>query len=195
MTPMGMTDGLRGPTGSLRSGQTGRTLQGGGYAPPGLGKVPKGFEAVSQQMFTPEQMQLFSSLFGQLGPGSQLAKLAGGDQSQFAQLEAPAMRQFGEMMGQIGSRFSGMGMGGRRSSGFNLSQSSLAQQLSESLQSQRLGLQRQALADLMGMSNVLLGQRPYETQYLEKPQNFLKQLGVGAAEGLGQAAAFLPFLL
>lgn len=191
MTPLQMQSGLAGPTGSLRAGQTGKMLQGGGYAPPGLGKIPKGYEAVSQQMFTPEQMQLFSSLFGQVGPGSQLSRLASGDVSQFGQLEAPAMRQFGEMMGQLGSRFSGMGMGGRRSSGFNLATSSAAQQLAESLQSQRLGLQRQAIGDLMSMSQQLLGQRPYETTYLEKPmsfgQSFLSGLAPGIGAGIGGA--------
>src|SRR5580698_10554595 len=73
--------------------------------------IPKGYQKGQLSQFTPEQMQLFQSMFGQVAPGSYLSKLASGDQSQFDQLEAPAMRQFGELQGNIASRFSA-GFGG-----------------------------------------------------------------------------------
>lgn len=148
--------------------------------------IPKGYKQGQLQQFTPEQMNLFRQMFSQVGPESFLSKLAGGDQSQFEALEAPAMRQFAGLQGDIASRFSGAGMGARRSSGFSQAQTSAAQQFAESLQSQRLGLQRQALMDLMGISESLLGQRPYEQFMVKKDPSFLQQLGLGLAGSAGQ---------
>ena len=119
------------------------------------------------QQFTPEQMKLFQSMFGQLGPDSFLGKLASGDQSQFEQLEAPAWRQFQEAQGGLASRFSGAGMGGRHSSGFQNAANQQSMDFASQLQSQRMGLQQQALQSLMGMSNQLLQQRPYEQLHKE----------------------------
>lgn len=156
--------------------------------------IPKGYRQGQLQQFTPEQMNLFRQMFSQVGPESFLSKLAGGDQSQFEALEAPAMRQFAGLQGDIASRFSGAGMGARRSSGFGQAQTSAAQQFAESLQAQRLGLQRQALMDLMGISESLLGQRPYEQFMVQKQPSFLQQLGLGAASGFGQGLGMLPGL-
>lgn len=164
-------------------------------------KVPSGYKAGRIQQFTPEQMQLFESLFGQLGPGSNLARLAGGDQSMFEQMEAPAMRQFQGIQGQIASRFSGMGSGGRRSSGFQNTMNQAGSDFSQDLQSRRMDLQRQALQDLMGMSHSLLNQRPYEQFLYEKKkpwwQEFLSGFGPGKIGGqnitdiASAAAAFI----
>lgn len=158
----------------------------GGPSGTAAGLKGTGYNQVSLNNFTPEQQQLFKQQFGRLGPDSYLSRLAGGDESTFQQLEAPAMRQFGELQGQIASRFSGAGMGGRRSSGFNLSQSSAAQEFAEKLQAQRMGLQQQALRDLHGMSMDLLNQRPYENVLLEEKLPFWKQLLLGSSGGLGQ---------
>lgn len=147
---MGSPSGNKGPAGSAN------------------GLNAAGYEKIRTEQFTPEQMQLFQSMFSQLGPNSQTAKLAGGDQSSFDQLEAPAMRQFGELQGQLASRFSGAGMGARRSSGFQNASTQATQDFASQLQSQRMGIQRQALSDLMGMSNQLLNQRPYEDYLTEK---------------------------
>jgi len=147
-------------------------------------KIPKGYRKGQLQQFTPEQMQLFQSLFGNLGPDSYLSKLANGDESQFEQLEAPALRQLGGLQGGLASRFSGMGTGARRSSGHQLAQGQLASDFSQQLQSQRMGLQRQAMQDLMGFSNDLLNQRPYDRFVTEKPQSFWKSLLLGGAGGL-----------
>jgi hypothetical protein len=46
------------------------------------------------QQFTPEQMQLFQQLFGHLGPDSFLGQLASGSEEGFAEMEAPAWRDF-----------------------------------------------------------------------------------------------------
>jgi len=153
-------------------------------------RIP-GYETMST--FSPEQKELFQRLFEQVGPESYLSRLAGGDQSQFAQMEAPALRQFGELAGGAASRFSGMGgLGARRSSGFQNYLGSAGSDLAERLQSQRMGLQRQALTDLLGISEALLSKQPYA--YMPKKRSFLEELGVGLAGGIGQGLGGLGSL-
>jgi len=142
--------------------------------------IPKGYRASQLQQFTPEQMQLFSQLFGHVGPESNVSRLAGGDQSSFEQMEAPAHRDFQSMLGQFGSRFSGMGMGGQKSSGFKNALTAASSNFAENLASRRQELQRQALFDLMGLSGALLGQRPYLRDVSEKnkePNYFAQAMG------------------
>jgi len=141
-------------------------------------KIPSGYKSGKIQQFTPEQMQLFQQLFSNVSPDSYLSRLAGGDQSQFEQTEAPALRQFSELQGNIASRFSGMGMGARRSSGFQNTVNQAASNFAQDLQSRRQALQRQAIMDLMGLSGDLLGQRPYENFLVPKQSSgFMSSLG------------------
>ncbi len=155
----------------------------------GMGnKIPKGYEEGRLQQFTPEQMQLFQSMFSQLGPDSQLGKLAGGDQEAFSQLEAPAMQQFAGLQGGLASRFSGQGMGARRSSGFQNTANQATSDFASQLQSRRMDLQRQAQQDLRGMSNDLLSQKPYENFLTEKEQPWWQKLLSGLGNVGGQFA-------
>ena len=171
--------GLRGnSTGSLKGGK----MQGD--------IIPKGYRAGQLQQFTPEQMDLFQQLFGHLGPDSFLSKIAGGDEEQFEQMEAPAHRQFQGQLGQLASRFSGMGQGGRHGSGFQNTATAAASNFSQDLASNRQNLQRQALMDLMGLSNQLLGQRPYERDLFEKPQQQSSGWGGAIGAGLGGLGGF-----
>lgn len=151
--------------------------------------IPKGYQKGQLSQFTPEQMNLFGSLFGQVGPGSFTSRLAGGDQDIFNQIEAPAWRDLQRAQSGIASQFSGMGLGARNSSGHQLAQGQLASDFAQDLQSKRMGLQRQALMDLMGMSQTLLSQRPYERFMVEKQkpfwQNFLTSIGSGAGQAAG----------
>lgn len=170
MSSMIGNTGMRGATGgSSGQGMTGNV-------------IPKGTRQGQIQQFTPEQMQLFQQLFGQLGPESFLGKLAGGDQSMFEQLEAPAMRQFQGLQGQTASRFSGMGTGARHSSGFQNTANQQTSDFAQALQSQRMGLQNQAIQDLMGLGNQLLGQRPYEQFLMKKPKPWWQELLLGINE-------------
>ena len=149
-------------------------------------KIPKGYEQGRIQNYSPEQMQLFQSLFSNLGPDSFLSKLAGGDEETFSQMEAPAMRQFAGMQGNLASRFSGMGMGGRRSSGFQNTMNQAGSDFVQQLQSRRMDLQRQAMKDLHGMSTDLLNQKPYDQFMVEKETPFWQKLlggGLGIAGG------------
>ena len=177
MNPMSSSMNATGARTAMGPSATGRNI------------IPKGYKRGQLSQFSPEQMQLFQSLFGQLGPESFLGRLAGGDQSFFDQLEAPALKQFSALQGDTASRFSGAGMGARRSSGF---QNYLGQQTSDfaqQLQANRLGLQRQAISDLMGMSNQLLGQRPHE-QFLVEKQKRSSGLGGLIGAGVGGVGGF-----
>ena len=165
------------------SSMYGSTGQGVGARTPSAGmgnKVPSGYKTGRLQNFTPEQMELFKSLFGHLGEGSYLSRLAGGDESLFEEMEAPALRQFSGLQGNIASRFSGLGgkgsLSSRRSSGFNNTMNQASSDFAQDLHSKRQGLQQQAIRDLMGLSNNLLGQRPYE-QFLTPKSSWLDSLG------------------
>jgi len=149
--------------------------------------MPSGYRSGQQAQFTPEQMQLFQQSFGQVAPNSYTARLAGGDESLFQEMEAPELKQFSGLQSNIASRFSGMGMGGRRSSGFQNTQNTAAQDFASQLQSQRQGLQRQAIQDLRGMTSDLLGQRPYQQWVTQKRQK--EQGGWGGLIGAGVGGA------
>jgi hypothetical protein len=161
---MSSLSGNMGSTGNL-SGS--RMKSGGGITGD---VIPKGYRSGQLQQFTPEQMQLFSQLFGHVSPDSFTSRLASGDESAFGETEAPALRQFQELQGQMGSRFSGMGMGAQKSSGFRNTMGQMGSDFAQQLQSQRQGLQRQAIQDLMGYSTKLLGQSPYERNLIKEEQ-------------------------
>lgn len=115
--------------------------------------------------FTPQQMQLFQSLLGGVGGGANaglgfLSKLAGGDESAFEQMEAPAYASFNKTLGQLGSRFSQFGA--QDSSAFQNALSGAGSDLAQQLQGQRSQLQSDAISKLLGFSGQLLGQKPYE---------------------------------
>jgi hypothetical protein len=153
-------------------------------------KTPRGYSKSKLQQFTPEQIQLFKQMFGHVGPESYLNRLAGGDEDLFNEIEAPALRQFGDIQAGIANRYSGAGLGGRRSSGFQNEQTSAASNFAQQLQANRQGLQRQAIMDLGQMSQMLLGQRPYETSLAEKGKsNFEKGLDY-TLQGLNAASGF-----
>lgn len=151
-------------------------------------RIPKGYKAGRLQQFTPEQIGLFQQLLGMTSPSGQLAQRAQGNLSGFEPQEELAQRDFQNFQGQNASRFSGMGMGARRGSGFQNAQTQGAQDLALQLAGQRQNLQRQALQDLMGISNTLLGSQPYQnflTQKAPKKPSFWSQLFGAAAPVVG----------
>lgn len=149
-----------------------------------------GYKQVSIPTMNPQQQQLLSQLLGGSSEGlqgglSHLGKMASGNQDYFNQLEAPALRQFGALQGNIASRFSGMGSGGRRSSGFQNTLGDAGADLAQRLQSQRLGFQQDAISQLLGLSQNLLGQRTSENALVPKQIPFWKQLLAAGGSGLG----------
>jgi hypothetical protein len=159
------------------------------------GQVP-GYTTGVTQKFTPEQMQLFQNMFSMVQPNSFLGGLASGDQSQFGAMEYPALSQFNKLAGGLGSRFSGMGA--RRSSGFQNTLGAAASDLAQQLQSQRMGIQRQAIQDLASLSNQLLSQQPYEQFFMpqQKPfwQDLLPVLAAATGTALGGYAPLAAML-
>lgn len=160
----------------------------------GQQKKVAGYDVASLSNLSPEQMQLFSLLFGGSMGGIQsglqnLSKLAGGDEEYFKQLEAPAHRQFGQLQGQIASRFSGQGLGGRKGSGFYNTQNTAAQQFAEQLQSNRMGMQQQAIQSLLGLGNNLLGRQTQENFLTKSPWlSILEALSTGVGQAAGSFA-------
>lgn len=151
-----------------------------GYGPTGArqNKVA-GYDVASLSNYGPDVVETARKLYGKTVPGMEAGidyntRLASGDQSMFDELEAPALRQFGQQQSQIASRFSGGGggdraMSSRRGSGFYNAQNSAAMELSEKLSSQRQALRRQAINDLRGMSKELL-EPQRQNQMLVKPK-------------------------
>ncbi|MEO8253190.1 MAG: hypothetical protein ABI554_02300 [Flavobacterium sp.] len=146
--------------------------------------IPKGYESGSIQQFTPEQMDLFKQLFSNVGSDSYLSKLAGGDQSYFDEIEAPALKQFSGLQGNIASRFSGMGLGGRKNSGFQNTLNSASSDFASGLQSKRQEMRQNAIRELMGLSGDLLGQRPQENFLAPKQKPWWQEM----LTGIGQTA-------
>jgi hypothetical protein len=156
-------------------------------------KIPKGYKAGQLQQFNPEQMELFSRLASLLGGDSDLFKLASGDQGYFEEMEKPALRQFSGLQGNLASRFSGMGSGARRSSGFQNTINAASSDFAQDLQAKRQGLMREARGDIFNLGSSLLNQRPTQRFLTEKKPSFLESLlgGIGNIGGqfAGSAAS------
>ena len=157
-------------------------------------KIPSGYQEGRIQQFTPEQMKLMQHLSSFLGPDSYLSRMAAGDESLFEQIEAPTMKQFAGMQGNLASRFSGMGMGGRRSSGFQNTANQAASDFAQQLQSRRQDLQRQAIGDIRDFGSMMLSQRPYDN-FLTKKPDFLSQLMGGLGSGVDMFSKIAPFFI
>lgn len=151
-----------------------------------------GYNQVSIPNLSPEQMNLFKQILGSSGSGiqnsiGQLSQLAaGGSEDYWKQLEAPALRQFDQLQGNIASRFSGEGMGARRGSGFHNATSGAATDLAERLQSQRLGLQQSAISQLMSLYGNLMGTQTQENFLIPKQKEWWEELLPALAQGGGQ---------
>lgn len=150
-------------------------------------KLPPGHKLAQIQQLTPEQMELLSQMAERLGPDSWLARLAAGDESMFDEMEAPALKQFSALQGNIASRFSGMGQGARSSSGFQNTMTQAGSDFAQQLQSKRMDLRNQAMKDLMGYSSDFLDKRPYEQMLYEKEPGFLGKVAGGALRAGGAA--------
>lgn len=160
-----------------------------------------GFKQLTMPTMSPEQSQLFSQLIGAtrggLGQGGldSLSQQAAGNPDQFSQMEAPALRQFNQLQGGLSSRFSGMGSGARNSSGFQNTMGEAGASLSEQLASKRMDYQQQALAQLLGLSQSLLGKDTFNTGLIPKKKSFWQELLGAGAGGIGQGlGSLLGFL-
>lgn len=144
-------------------------------------KTPKGYSPYSQQTMDPQALGFRNQLMGALQPGAMgganfLSKLAGGDESMFQQMEAPAWNALESGMGMAGTRYSNMGMGAQNSSGFKQAMGGIAGQFGQQLASQRMSLQQQAIRDLFGMSSELMGMKTMESGLVKKPPSGWEQI-------------------
>jgi hypothetical protein len=195
----GMSSSPIGGTSTPNVGQTstGNFRDSGIYREGKEGKRSKigGYHIGQEQKYGPEAMQLYQQLFGLVGPESYLARLAGGDESMFEEMEAPAFRQFNALQGNIASRFSGQGggkgpLGSQKSSGFQNTMNQASSQFAQDLASRRNDLKRQAILDLMGISSNLLEKRPYETIFAPKSPKkpgFWDTFGQSFAQSTGES--------
>ena len=166
------------------------------------GKAPSGYNLNILQKLNPQQQQIFSSLYGGSQPGMEagldyLSGLAMGNDESFAQTEAPAMRQFQGLAGQISSRFSGMGMGGRRSSGFQNMMGQQTSDFAQDLMAKRMAIRDNAIKSLTGIGQQLLGtetQIPTLTQKQQKPTSSWASIGLPLAGAAVGALAGNPFM-
>lgn len=139
------------------------------------------------------QQQLSSDVYGAISPHvgqsfSSLGKMASGDQSEFEAMEKPALRQFGQLQGNMASRFSGIGSGSRNSSGFQNTMSEAGAGLAEQLQSQRMGYQTQARQQMMSMISELLGQKNFESLMAPKQRPWWQEMMAGLVPAVGSGA-------
>lgn len=155
--------------------------------------APSGYQQITTPNKDAQQMAWANQVQQGLGPGTAaalkgLTGMATGDDAYFKQLEAPAMRQFGQMQSSIANRFSGMGTSGaRHSSGFQNAQGGLAEDFAERLQSQRLGLQQSAWQQLLGMGQHLYDSDTFDTHFLPKKKSFWEEFFGSLAPGIGAA--------
>lgn len=162
-----------------------------------------GYNAITLPNKTPQQMGLFNQGAEGLQQGfpeilKKLMEMSqGGNEDMWSKLEAPAMRQFGQLQGNIASRFSGLGLGARKSSGFQNALGDASTDLAERLQSNRMGLQQGAQDRLMQLYQSLMGQDLNTTALTPEPIPFWKQLALslsgGLSEGAGKAAGAAMF--
>jgi hypothetical protein len=171
----------RGPSGeSLRSGNMQKKE-----------KIPSGYKQYSLNNYTPEQDQLFNQGLDDVGPDSYLYKLAHGDQSAYDEMEAPAMRQFQQFQGQNSARFNSFGHGATKGTDFQNFQNQATSDFAQDLASKRSELRRQAIQDLRGMTQDLLGNRPYEKGLVQKEdQGMLGGYGGVLGAGAGAVGGF-----
>ena len=156
--------------------------------------IPSGYRVGKLGQFDKRQNRLYRQSFEDVGPDSYLSKLARGDEDVYNEIEAPAFRQFNELQGGLASRFSGMGVGARNSSGFQNTSNQYTSDFAQDLAAKRHELKRQSILDLQGLSRELLGQRPDKKFLVKKdyPQQQPDQSGDllgGLLNGLAGAGA------
>src|SRR5271154_707909 len=134
------------------------------YTTPGTqgNKIPPGYKYGQIPQFTEEMNEIFRNMANLAGPDSYLSKIAGGDEETFNQIEKPLKKQFRGTLGNLGSEYSGFGLGARKSSGFKNAASQAISDFSMNLQNKRQELMKQAITDLMGYQSMVLNQQPYD---------------------------------
>jgi hypothetical protein len=153
----------------------------------------KGAQEKTRQIYEPQQEALLNQILGSLsspmGSGIQnLQNILGGDQSSFDDFQRPARRGFEqEILPSIAERFtSSFGEGSDRSSAFGQALGTAGRELEEDLFSKRMGMQSDAMSQLMQLLGPAISPRKYQYTVDRQP-GFLENVGASAAEGLGKS--------
>lgn len=167
--------------------------------PTGQVKPPKisGQQYVQIPNFDAGQQQLYQGGINAANQGGGfqstidfLQKLAGGDESSFSQLEAPAYRAYEKNIGSLANRFAGYGA--LDSSSFRNAAQEQASTMGENLASQRMGIQDQATQRLLQLFQGLLQQKPTSSGYLpEGGTDYGSLIGQLIGQSLPQLLAML----
>lgn len=157
----------------------------------------KGEKTKTKPIYNPQQEnvlnQLLGSISGQLPMGlSNLQNILGGDEGTFESFFAPARRSFEQQtLPSIAERFTGLfGEGAQKSSAFGQQLGQAGKEFEEDIFSQRLGMQQDALSQLLSLLGPALSPRQY--QYVKpRKRGLLEILGGAGAQFAGQRAPFL----
>ena len=154
-------------------------------------KVPKGFDMYSLPTMGGGQKDIYDLISSHFKSGAgdifqKLFGLAKGDEGTFAQMEAPALRQFQQQIAPgIAQRYSGTGIGA--SSGMQNSLANAGANLAENLQAQRSGLMERSMQNVLGLGERLLGTQTQQFGLVQK-ENMLRDLMKILGMAGGQAA-------
>lgn len=145
---------------------------------------------------TPEMEKFYNQMLQQLsgGPGGGAYGQSVGLLKQYLDPSSEAVKQFTDpymkefeqvTVPGLAERFAGMGAmgGGLSSSGFGQSLSAAGGNLQSQLAALRAGLGQQAAQQLMGQSQMALGQKPFGYMYQPGYQGMLPQLLAAFAKG------------
>lgn len=153
----------------------------------------KSAKTKTKPIFDPEQENLLNQILGGIQPGigsgiQNLQNILGGEQEQFEAFQRPARRYFEQQtLPTIAERFTGtFGEGSQRSSAFGQALGTAGRELEENLASQRIGMQGDALSQLMKLLGPALQPRRYQYT-VPGSTGALQQLLNAIAEGAGGA--------
>lgn len=151
----------------------------------------KGSKTKKKPIYDQDQQDILNQLLGGIsGPltsGLQnLQNILGGDQGFFDRFQAPARRDFQqETLPSIAERFTGnMGEGSQQSSAFGQAMASAGKELEEDLFSQRIGMQSNALNQLLQMLSPALSPRRHRYTTNRQP-GFLENVIMAYLSGSG----------
>lgn len=155
----------------------------------------EGQKTQTKPIYNPQQEsllnQILGSLLSPLGSGVQnLQNILGGDQASLDAFQRPARRDFEQQtLPTIAERFTGQfGEGSQRSSAFGQSLGTAGRELEENLSSQRIGMQGNALSQLMQLLGPATSPRQYEYTTPGSPgalQELLSSIAGGAGGAIG----------
>jgi len=169
----------------------------------GYGTKPKipGYNLVATPTMDPQTASYRSDVLDASRSGftegtRRMAARAAGDTSEFEAIEKPAFENFNRLLGQIGSRYAGVGSGqmsARNSSAFQNETTGAAGDLAAQLQEQRLGMQDRAYEQLRGIYGDMMSHSPYEYGLNPKKKKWQQVLAEMLGNMGGQAPGMFSF--